>query len=130
MDESTIPESHRDLLDAPVLVLATLERDGTPQLSSVWFLAEDRAIRISLNTSRHKTENLRRNPVCSVLIPDPANPYRYVEVRGRAEIQPDEDYAFADRVGAKYHADLREMDQAGETRVVVTIVPSRVRAWG
>lgn len=130
MDKSTIPESHHDLLDAAVLVLATLERDTTPQLSSVWFLAEDGQIRISLNTGRHKTANLQRNPICSLLIPDPANPFRYLEIRGHAEIQPDEDYAFADRVGAKYHADLRDMDQPGESRVVVTIVPSRVRAWG
>ena len=74
MDRSTIPESHRGLLDGPVLVLATLESDGTPQLSTVWFLAEDDTVLISLNTSRHKTANLRRNPSCSVLIPDPEIP--------------------------------------------------------
>lgn len=130
MDKSTIPDSHRSLLDGPVLVLATLESDGTPQLSTVWFLAEGDAVLISLNTTRHKTVNLRRNPACSVLIPDAANPYRYLEIRGRAEITPDDDYVVADRVGAKYGANLRDMDHEGETRVAVTVVPSRVRAWG
>jgi PPOX class probable F420-dependent enzyme len=130
MDESTIPSSHRDLLDAPVLVLATLERGGSPQLSSVWFLAEDDLIRISLNTTRHKLANLQRNPTCSVLIADQANPYRYLEIRGRADIRPDDDYAFADRLGGKYRADLRDMDGSGESRVVVTVVPSRIRVWG
>ena len=130
MDGSTIPESHRDLLDAPVLVLATMEADGQPQLSSVWFLAEDDIVQISLNTSRHKTANLRRNPVCTVLIPDPANPYRYLEIRGRADLRPDDGYALAERLGAKYNADLRDMDTPGTSRIVVTIAPTRIRAWG
>ena len=52
-----------------------------------------------------------------------------MDVRGRAHIEPDDDYAFADRLGQKYGgADLRAMDQPGETRVVVTLEPVRVRA--
>ena len=113
-----------------MLVLATLESDGTAQLSTVWFLAEDDRVLISLNTTRHKIANLQRNPSCSVLIPDAGNPYRYLEIRGRAELTPDDDYALADRLGAKYGADLREMDHPGESRVAVAIHPSRVRAWG
>jgi PPOX class probable F420-dependent enzyme len=124
-----IPESHRDLLDAPVATLATIGRGG-PQLSVVWFLAEGDDVRISLNSSRQKTKNLVANPECAVLIPDPANPGRYLEMRGTADIAPDDDRAFADRVGAKYGADLRNMDQPGETRVVVTIRPRRIRTWG
>ena len=61
---------------------------------------------------------------------DPANPYRYVELRGDADIAPDDDYAFADKVGAKYSADLRENDKPGDTRVVVTVQPTRVHVWG
>jgi len=125
-----IPDTHRDLLDADFATLATVNADGGPQLTELWFLAEDDAIRISLNETRHKTKNLRRDPVCSLLILDVANPYRYLELRGRAEIEPDADLAFADRVGAKYNADLREMDQPGESRVVVTLRPDYVRAWG
>jgi hypothetical protein len=45
-------------------------------------------------------------------------------------ITPDDDYAFADRVGEKYGADLRENDRPGETRVVVTVRPTRVHTWG
>ena len=53
---------------------------------------------ISLNTSRQKTRNLRANPAVSFLILDLANPYRYLELRGDAEITPDDDYVFADKV--------------------------------
>jgi PPOX class probable F420-dependent enzyme len=127
---TTIPDSHRDLLDAQVATLATVGGDGRPQLSEVWFLAEDDAVRLSLNTSRKKTQNLRANPACGLLILDLANPYRYLEIRGDAEIEPDPDYAFADKVGVKYGSDLRDRDQPGDARVTVTLRPSRVRAWG
>jgi PPOX class probable F420-dependent enzyme len=125
----TIPESHRDLLNAQVAMLATIGSSGRPQLSATWFLAEGDTIRISLNTSRQKTKNLQANPKCSLLIPG-TPPYRYVELRGDAEITPDDDYKFADKVGAKYGADLHKMDQPGESRVVVTIRPARVITWG
>jgi PPOX class probable F420-dependent enzyme len=127
---TTIPDSHRDLLGAQVATLATLGDDGRPQLSEVWFLAEEDSVRLSLNTTRQKVRNLRRRPGCSLLILDLANPYRYLEIRGDAEIEPDPDYIFADKVGAKYQADARDMDQPGESRVVVTVRPRRVRAWG
>jgi hypothetical protein len=127
---ATIPDSHRDLLTLPVATLATLDPDGRPQLTEVWFLADDDELKISLNTSRQKVRNLQRDPRCSVLLLDLENPYRYVELRGDAAITPDDDYAFADRLGAKYGADLRENDGPGETRVVVTVRPARVHTWG
>src|SRR5215469_15726257 len=126
----TIPDSHRDLLDAQVAFLGTIGSSGRPQLSGVWFLAEGDTVKISLNTTRQKTKNLQANPKCSLLIPG-TPPYRYVELRGEAEITPDDDYAFADKVAAKYGVpDLRAMDKPGESRVVVTIHPRRVNSWG
>ena len=125
---SAIPDSHRDLLSAQVGTLGTIGPDGRPQLSEVWFLAEGDTVAISLNTSRQKTNNLRTNPAVSFLILDLANPYRYLELRGDAEITPDNDYVFADKVGAKYGSDLRAHDHPGQSRVVVTIRPARVNA--
>ena len=123
-----IPASHRDLLDAEVATLGTIGPDGRPQLSEVWFLADGDTVRVSLNTARQKTKNLLANPAASLFILDVAMPYRYLEIRGDAEITPDDDYAFADRVGAKYNANLRDHDQPGQSRVVVTIRPTRVNA--
>ncbi len=69
-------------------------------------------------------KNLLANPKVSSDHPDPANPYKYVELRGDAEITPDPDYAFADKLGAKYGgADLRERDNPGDARVVVRSGP-------
>jgi PPOX class probable F420-dependent enzyme len=123
-----IPASHRDLLTGDFATLGTIGPDGRPQLSEVWFLAEGDAVGISLNTSRQKTKNLQANPAANLFILDVAVPYRYLELRGDAEITADDDYSFADKVGAKYNANLRQHDQPGQSRVKVTIRPVRVNA--
>jgi hypothetical protein len=123
---TTFPESHRDLLDGQVASLATIDRDGFPQLTEVWFLLDDGELKLSLNTTRWKTTNLTERPLCSLLLLDLENPYRYLEVRGRCRVEPDDDYAFARKVGAKYGADLKVHDRPGESRVVVTIEPVKI----
>ena len=123
-----IPASHRDLLDGQFATLATVGPDGRPQLSEVWFLAEDDVIGLSLNTTRQKTKNLLANPAANLFLLDLAVPYRYLEIRGDAEISADDDYSFADRVGAKYNADVRDHDQPGQSRVRVIIRPVRLNA--
>jgi PPOX class probable F420-dependent enzyme len=123
-----IPASHRDLLDSDFATLGTIGPDGRPQLSEVWVLAEGDGVGISLNTSRQKTKNLMANPAASLFLLDLAMPYRYLELRGDAEVTPDDDYSFADQVGAKYHANLRDHDQPGQTRVKVVIRPVRINA--
>jgi PPOX class probable F420-dependent enzyme len=125
---TAIPENYRDLLSAEVATLGTIGPDGRPQLSEVWFLAEGDTVSISLNSSRQKMKNLLANPAVSLLILDLGMPYRYLELRGDAEVSPDPDYVFADKVGAKYGADPRVHDQPGHTRYVVTIRPARVNA--
>jgi PPOX class probable F420-dependent enzyme len=121
-------KSHSDLLQGEFATLATLSRNGAPQLSEVWFLFDGGELKLSLNDSRLKTKHLRARPQCSLFLLDVKNPYRYMDVRGRARIEPDDDYAFADRVGAKYASNLREHDQPGEKRVVVTIEPDSIYA--
>lgn len=128
---TTFPESHRDLLDSQVATLATIGGDGFPHQTEVWFLYDDGELKLSLSDARLKTRNLQKRPQCSLLLLDLENPYRYLVVRGNARIEPDGDYVFADQVGAKYGgADLRERDEPGDNRVVVTIEPTNVFAWG
>lgn len=123
-----VPASHEALLQSPIATLATVGPDGRPQVSAVWFLHEDGDLKVSLNTTRQKTKNLAANPAVTAFLLDESG-YKYIEVRGDAQIEPDPDYEFADRVGAKYGgADLRQMDGPGQERVVVTIAPARVNA--
>jgi PPOX class probable F420-dependent enzyme len=130
MPDTTIPESHRDLLQTDVAILSTVGRDGHPQTTALWFLAEnDGTIKLSLNRARQKTKNLERDPQATFFVLDRANPMRTLEVRARAEVAPDADYAFADRLGKKYGGvDLRRMDGPGQSRVVVTLRPTKVNA--
>src|ERR1700687_2820020 len=121
-----IPASHRDLLDGQFATLATVGPDGRPQLSEVWFLAEEDTITLSLNTTRQKTKNLLANPAANLFLLDLAVPYRYLEIRGDAEISADDDSPFADRLGAKYDANLRDRDLPGQSRVKVIVRPVRV----
>jgi PPOX class probable F420-dependent enzyme len=120
------PESHRGLLDSPVATLATIDDDGFPQLTVVWFLYDEGELKVSINTSRAKARFLQQRAECSLLLLDLQNPYRYLEIRGRARVEPDDDRAFATKVGAKYDADLAAYDAPEDGRLVVTIQPVKV----
>ena len=125
---TSFPDSHRDLLDAQVASLATIGGDGFPQMTEIWFLHDDDELKLSLSDARLKTRNLVKRPKCSLMILDLQNPYRYLVVRGNARIDLDDDYVFADKLGAKYSADVKVHDQPGDKRVVVTIEPTKVYA--
>jgi PPOX class probable F420-dependent enzyme len=123
------PNSHRDLLDSQVASLATIDGKGYPHVTEIWFLHDEGELKTSLNSSRLKTRHLQQRPQCSLMLLDLANPYRYLEVRSNARIEADPEYAFADKLGAKYGgADLREHDHPGEHRVIVTFEPVNVYA--
>lgn len=127
-DDLRVPDSHRDLLDAPIAVLATNGANGLPQVTALGFLHdhEDDLIKISLNDTRQKTKNLRRDPHTTFFVLDPNNPQRTLEVRAEAELIPDADLTFATRAGAKYNADFTTHDQPGETRSLVVLHPVKI----
>ena len=125
---TNFPDTHQDLLQAQVASLATIGSDGFPQVTETWFLYDGGKLKLSLNGGRLKTRNLQKRPQCSLLLLDLQNPYRYLEVRGTAQIEPDDDYEFARKVGVKYDSDLTQYDQPGDSRVVVTIEPVNVYA--
>jgi PPOX class probable F420-dependent enzyme len=129
---TTIPQSHQDLLKADVAMLATFGPDGYPQVTALWFLFdEDGTIKTSLNSSRQKVKNLQARPECTFFVLDTANPYRTLEIRARAEIEPDVDHAFAKKLAAKYGgAEFWTHDRPGEVRFVVSLQPVKVNTWG
>lgn len=128
----TIPESHQHILKADVGILATNGPDGYPQATALWFIVDDDGlVKFFLNNTRQKVKNLQARPEASFLVLDPANPYKTVELRGRVEIEPDPDYAFAAKLAEKYgEVDFRAIDKPGQSRVVVTLYPDKVNTWG
>jgi hypothetical protein len=127
-----IPASHADLIDKnQTLIMATNGADGYPQVTALWFLNDAGTLKTSLNTSRQKTKNLRKDPRVSLIFVDPESPYRTLEIRANATLEADPDYIFADELGAKYGgANLRERDRPGESRVKVTFEPVKVNTFG
>lgn len=65
--------------------LATTMPDGSPQVTPVWFNMEGEYVLINTVKGRTKFRNMQANPQVALAIPDPQNPYRYVQIRGRVE---------------------------------------------
>jgi PPOX class probable F420-dependent enzyme len=126
-----IPASHKDLLEkCQVVILATIGPDNFPQVTATWFLAEDGAITMSLNNTRQKTKNLQRHAECSLFFIDPETPYRTLEIRARADLKPDTDFAVVDAHSKKYGADVRSFDPPGQFRFAATFTPTKVNTYG
>ena len=86
----TVPASHLDLLTRPICgVLTTMGRDGQPQSSLVWVDWDGACARVNTTLERQKGRNLVANPKVSLLVVDPDNPGRYLQVRGVAELVSD-----------------------------------------
>lgn len=128
--DAVVPESHRDLLETDTAILATNGPSGLPQVTAVAFYHDkaDDLVKISLNNTRQKTKNLRRDPRVTLFILDPANHLRTLEIRAEAELIPDPDLEFCRTAGAKYNSDFHRHDQPGETRSQVVLHPVRVIA--
>lgn len=78
-----IPESHLDLIDGPyVVALSTVMPDGQPQVTPVWCNRKGESIFINVMKGFRKEKNMRANPKVSLLIYDPKNPLRNIEIRG------------------------------------------------
>lgn len=113
-------------------VLATLKRDGRPQLSHVSYLLDDDGlVKISVTADRAKTRNARRDPRVSLSVVGD-DWYRYVVVEGSARIIEDDPVPLLRRVyrGAtgKEHPDWAEFDAAmvRDRRVVLVLTVDRL----
>ena len=127
-----LTDAQRELIESTqVASLATIGPKGTPQTTATWFLLDDDGlVKLSLSESRQKLKNLKRNPGASLLFVNPQNPYQTVEIRGSATIEPDDSGSLIDKYSAKYNADVRDHDQPGEQRYIVTIRPEKVLTFG
>jgi PPOX class probable F420-dependent enzyme len=82
-----IPASHRDLLTRPICgVLTTMGSDGRPESSLVWVDVDDECARVNTTLERRKGRNLLADPKVSLLVVDPDNTGRFIQVRGDAEL--------------------------------------------
>jgi PPOX class probable F420-dependent enzyme len=125
-----LSEEARKLLDAPNYATVTsLNPDGGPQSTVVWVRTDGDDVLFSTVTGRRKPRNFERDPRASLLVIDPDDPYRYVEVRGRVTMTPDPEGALIEELSQKYRGQSWE-DKPGTERLVVRIRPDRVTLRG
>ena len=132
----TIPNSHVDLFRNPVHgVLTTLMPDGMPQSSIVWVDYDGENVLINTTLERQKGRNMQVTPRVSVLVIDPNDSSRWVEVRGQViEMTRDGAVAHADKLTQRYcpgkqyfYGDIYPPEQKDkETRVIARIQPLKV----
>ena len=123
---SVIPESYLDLMQQPAFAhLATIREDGTPQVTPVWFDYDGEFVLIDSAEGRLKDRNIRRDPRVTIEIQDPANPYRYLEIRGNVEvITNDGADDMIDKLSMKYLGQAKyPYARPGEVRVLYKIRP-------
>ena len=132
---TSIPDTHRDLFLQPVHgVLTTMMRNGSPQSSVVWVDYDGEYVLINTTLERQKGRNMKANPKVTLLVIDPRDSSRWIEVRGQVrEMTGQGAVAHADRLTQRYtgkqhfYRDIYPPEQAAkETRVIVKIEPRKV----
>jgi PPOX class probable F420-dependent enzyme len=132
----TLPNTHRDLFQEPVHgVLTTMMPGGMPQSSIVWVDYDGEYVLINTTLERQKGRNMQANPKVTILVIDPKDSSRWIEVRGQVrEMTRDCAEAHADKLTQRYcpnkrhfYGDIYPPEQKEkETRVIVRIAPVKI----
>jgi PPOX class probable F420-dependent enzyme len=126
---NTIPEKYRDLLERPIVVsLATLLADGTPQVQPVWCGFDGTHVLINTEKGRQKYRNLSRRGRATILVVDPDDDTRWLEIRGRVVGEAEEGAdAHIDALARRYlGVEKYPWHAPGDVRVIFRIAPERV----
>jgi PPOX class probable F420-dependent enzyme len=123
-----IPDDVRALLSEPLFFhAATLNADGSPQVSIIWADLDGDLIRFSTAEGRAKPRNLRRDPRIAISFTPPDNPYRNIVINGRAVEVEQRGMDLIDRMARKYtEHEKYPWSQPGEVRVDVAIEVDRI----
>lgn len=126
MKVMNFPQQYLDLLKdetKAILYLATLMPDGSPQVTPVWFNTDGEYILINTSEGRVKDRNMKARPKVAMVIQDPSDPYRYLQIRGEV--------AEYTREGADEHINQLSLKydnqpwtfRAGQKRIIYKIRP-------
>ena len=126
---AAIPDEAKHLFeDKEMAHVATLNADGSPQVSPVWIALDGDLITFNTAEGRLKPKNLRRDGRVAISIADEENPYENVIVQGKVvELTNDGADDDIDALAKRYlDADSYPFRQPGEERVIVKIEPQKV----
>lgn len=129
-----IPASHLDLLTEKVAFanLATLMKDGTPQVTPIWIGWDGQHVIVNTARGRVKDKTLKARRPVALSVVDPTNPYRYLGLRGRVVDETEEGAdASIDALAKKYMGvDSYPYRTPTEVRVIYKILPESAHAMG
>ena len=131
---SIIPESFADLFSREskaFAFLALVMKDGTPQVTPIWFDYDGTHIIINTARGRVKDKILHKHPRVALAIQDPANAYRYIQLRGKVVVETEEGaYDQICALNEKYHGHRDYPKRPGEVRVTYKILPEKCSTMG
>lgn len=135
MNLKDIPETHADLLKDETKAfafLATVMADGSPQVTPVWFNTDGEHILVNSARGRVKDRNMRQRPIVALAIPDPKNPYRYMQIMGTVvDVTTEGAREHIDTLNMKYRGTPNYTSgRPGEVRVIYKIAPRLVTRMG
>ncbi|MFJ2739336.1 PPOX class F420-dependent oxidoreductase [Streptomyces sp. NPDC087440] len=121
----------KELLDGPVFItVATIQPDGSPQVSPVWVKRDGNDVLFSTTLGRQKEKNLRRDPRVTVLVQPADAPYTYAEIRGSVEMTEEGGQELIDELAMKYigkkYAEFNPSSVDDAPRVVVRVHARKV----
>jgi PPOX class probable F420-dependent enzyme len=134
-----IPEAVRQFLSAPrFAVVATINPDGSPQLTVLWYDLDHGpdgdVLLLNTKAGRLKEENLQRDPRVSACVEDG---YSYVTIRGTAQLVYDQAVAQADirRLAVRYQGSqqgnqMADQQFAKEQRITIRVPLTYLSAYG
>lgn len=112
--------------------LGTLRKDGSIQMSVVWYEFDGSVFKVSTTKQRAKYKNVTRDPRVTFIIINNENPYQFVQVEGTTTVTEEGGHELIDHLSELYTG---KTPYAGdpehkEDRVVLTITPTRVVPHG
>ena len=125
-----VPFDFVDLLSdetAAMGMLATIQADGSPQVTPIWFDTDGDDLCVNTVEGRVKARNMQNRPMVAMLIVDPENPYRYLQIRGEARQNTEiDEVAHTHSLAQKYLDESTNPWYHGEPRLVFNIQVSAV----
>ncbi len=129
-----MPENMSDLLSRSkkaFAFLALVRKDGTPQVTPVWFDWDGKHIIVNTARGRVKDKILHRHPTIALAISDPSNPYRYLQISGPVVEETEAGgYEEICDLNDKYKGNRDYPKVPGQVRVTYKILPERVDPHG
>lgn len=131
---SPIPDGYLDLLSRDNKVFAAVAltlADGTPQVTPIWFDWDGSHIILNTARGRVKDKVMHRGGKVALLIVDPQDPYRYLQIRGSVTDETEESaYEVICDLRLKYRGDRDYPKRPGEVRVTYKVLPQHVVVKG